>query len=152
MSTLPWQKEDSDVIRPSLVHNGSLALACLVLGIALFTTDNAKIEGALFMAIFLVASAAVIMATHLPGCTGIWLDDDGFMTRNMYKAERYRWTEVGPFSIRRRLMGSTVDFPYTPPGETEPQARSLPHGMGRSGYRLAQRMNERRNRALAAAD
>jgi hypothetical protein len=150
MSLLPWRNDEPDVIRPSLMHNGFLALGCLVLGVALFAMENAKIEGALFMALFLLASAAVIMATHLPGCTGIWLDDDGFLTRNMYKAERYRWTEVGPFTIRRRLLGSTVDFPYTPPGEDTPQSRSLPYGMGLPGWRIARRMNERRNRALAS--
>jgi hypothetical protein len=150
MSLLPWRKGESDVIRPSLMHNGFLALGCLILGIALFRVDTAKIEGALFMAIFLLLSAAVIMAAHLPGCTGVWLDDDGFLTRDMFKTERYRWTEVGPFTLRRRLFGSTVDFPYMPPGETMPQQRSLPRGMGRSGWRLVRRMNERRERALAA--
>jgi hypothetical protein len=139
----------SDIIRPSLIHNGSLALGCFGLGVALFMVDSAKIEGALFMALFLILSAGVIMAVHLPGCTGVWLDEGGFLTRDMYKSERYSWSEVGPFVYRRRMMGSSVEFPYTPPGETVPQIRSLPRGMGRSGWRLMQVMNERRNNAIA---
>jgi len=149
MNILPWRMGDSDTIRPSLVYNGSLALGCLILAIGLFGVESAKIEGALFMAIFLLLSAAVIMASHLPGCTGIWLDKEGFLTRDMYKAERYRWTEVGSFTIRRRLLGSTVEFTYTPAGETVPQMRSLPRGLGRSGWRIVRFMNERRNQALA---
>ncbi len=152
MSVLPWRKDESEAIRPSLIHNGSLALGCAGLSVALFATANAKIEGALLLAIFLLLSAAVIMAAHLPGCTGIWFDGEGFLTRDMYKSERYRWSEIGPFSIRRRLLATSVDFAYTPPGETAPQTRSLPRGMGRSPMRLARRMNTRRERALAAAD
>jgi hypothetical protein len=141
----------ADTIRPSLIHNGSLALGCFGLGIALFMVDSAKIEGAMFMALFLILSAAVIMAVHLPGCTGIWLDDDGFLVRDMYKSGRYAWSEVGPFNYRRRMMGASVEFAYTPPGETVPQMRSLPRGLGRSGWRLMQVMNERRNKAIAPA-
>jgi hypothetical protein len=149
MSVLPWRKDESEAIRPSLMHNGSLALGCAGLAIALLAADHAKVEGAMLLAIFLLLSAAVIMAAHLPGCTGIWFDAEGFLTRDMYKAERYRWPEVGPFSIRRRLLATQVDFAYTAPGETAPQTRSLPRGMGRSALRLARRMNERRERALA---
>lgn len=151
MNLQPWWKSEADVIRPSLVHNGFLALGCLGLGIALIVADNAKIQGAMLLGFFLLASAAVIMAAHLPGCTGIWLDDDGFLMRDMYKTERYRWTEIGPFTLRRRLFGATVDFPLNDSGETIPQQRSLPRGMGRSGWRLMRYMNERRERALAKA-
>lgn len=149
MSIFPRRIGDEDVIRPSLMHNGFLALGCLVLAIALFRMDSAKVEGPILMAIFLLVSAAVIMSAHLPGSTGIWLDEDGFLTRDMYKSERFRWGEVGPFSIRRRLLGTGVEFAYTPPGESMPQTRSLPRGMGRSAWRLVRLMNERRNRALA---
>jgi hypothetical protein len=141
---------DSDTIRPSLLHNGSLGLGCLFLAVMLFRTDTATMEGALYMAIFLVISAGVILATHLPGCTGVWLDDEGFLMRDMYRSERYRWSEVGPFAVRRRLFGSGVEFPYTPPGETYPQSRSLPRGLGRSGWTIARMMNERRERATGS--
>jgi hypothetical protein len=151
MSVLRWRKDEPEAIRPSLVHNGSLALGCAGLAIALFVADHSKVEGALLLAIFLLLSAAVIMAAHLPGCTGIWFDGEGFLSRDMYKAERYRWTEVGPFSIRRRLLATSADFAYMAPGETAPQTRSLPRGMGRSAVRLARQMNARRERALASA-
>ena len=150
MSLFRVKPGDPDVIRPSLAHNGFLALGCLILGVALFRAEGAKIEGALFMGIFLLLSAGVIMITHLPGCTGVWLDDGGFLVRDMYKSERYRWSEVGPFMVRRRLFGTGVEFAYTPPGETAPQVRSLPRGLGRSGWRIVQLMNQRRERALGA--
>jgi hypothetical protein len=150
MSLFRLKPGDPDVIRPSLAQNGFLALGCLILGVALLREEAAKLEGALFMGIFLMLSAGVIMATHLPGCTGVWLDDEGFLVRDMYKSERYRWSEVGPFMVRRRLFGTGVEFAYTPPGETAPQARSLPRGLGRSGWRIVQLMNQRRERALGA--
>jgi len=152
MSVLPWRKDGPEAIRPSLMHNGFLALGCAGLAIALFRMDSAKVEGAVIFGIFLLLSAAVIMSAHLPGCTGIWFDREGFLTRDMYKSERYRWPEVGPFSIRRRLLSTTVDFLYTPAGGGDPETRSLPRGLGRSALRLARRMNERRERALGAAE
>jgi len=149
MNLRPWRLDDTDTIRPSLIYNGFLALGCLVLAIALFRAESAKIEGAVFMAIFLFFSAAVIMAAHLPGCTGIWLDKDGFVTRDMYKSERYLWSEVGPFALRRRMLGSGVEFPYIPSGDGKPATRSLPRGLGRTGWKLVRFMNERRSQALA---
>lgn len=145
----PWKMGDADTVRPSLMYNGFLALGCLILGIALFRAEAAKIEGAIFMGIFLIFSAAVIMAAHLPGCTGIWLDKDGFLARDMYKSERYEWSQVGPFAPRRRMLGSGVEFPYQPTEDATPEARNLPRGMGAASYKLAQFMNERRSQALA---
>jgi hypothetical protein len=150
MSLFGPGSDASDTIRPSLLHNGVLALGCLVMGVVLLRMDDAKVEGAVYLAAFLVFCAAVIMATHLPGCTGIWLDDDGFLARDMYKSERYRWSEVGPFVPRRRLLGSGVEFLHTPPGKTAGETRSLPRGLGGSGWKIAERMNRRRERALAA--
>lgn len=142
--------DDRDTIRPSLMYNGVLGVGCLVFAAILLRTGPEKIEGAGLMAIFLVLSAGVILATHLPGCTGVWLDDDGFLVRNMYRSERYRWAEVGLFAVRRHLLGSTVDFPYTPPGETLPETRSLPVGLGRPGRKIARIMNDRRAHAVGA--
>ncbi len=142
--------DDSNEIRPSLAYNGILALGCLIMAVILFRTGPMKVEGAGLMAIFLVLSAGVIMATHLPGCTGIWFDKDGFLMREMYRSERYRWAEIGPFIVRRRALGSSVDFPFTLPGETMPETRSLPRGLGRSAWKLARMMNERRARAVGA--
>lgn len=148
MTLFSRRESDSNTIRPSLMYNGFLALGCVLLAVALFRAEAAKVEGAIFMAIFLLLSAGVIMSAHLPGCTGVWLDDEGFLTRDMYKSERYKWSEVGPFSLRRRLFGAGVEFAYTPPGATQPEARSLPRGLGGSGWRVARFMNERRARAL----
>ena len=152
MTRLRRDADDADTIRPSLLHNGFLALGCLLLGVALLRAEAADVDGATLMAGFLLLSAAVIMATHLPGCTGIWLDDEGFLLRDMYKSERYRWSEVGPFVVRRRLIGSAVEFAYTPSGETAPQTRALPRGLGGSGWKIAERMNRRRERAALAPD
>jgi len=152
MNRFPWHLGKDDTIRPSLLQNGLLALGCLLIAVALFRgDDSAKMDGALLMALFLVLSAAVVLAVHLPGCTGIWLDDEGFLTRDMYKTERYRWSEVGPFSVRRRMLGTSVEFAFTQPGETMPQIRHLPRGLGRSPVRIARFMNEWRDRVLMPA-
>jgi hypothetical protein len=143
-------RDDPDVIRPSLLHNGLLALGCLAMGIGLLRVEDPAIRGAVAMGIFLLFCAAVIMAVHLPGCTGVWLDDDGFLVRDMYRSERYRWSEVGPFVLRRRVLGSGIDFAYTPPGGSVSETRSLPRGLVGSGRKIAQRMNQRRERASPA--
>lgn len=144
--------DDSDTIRPSLVQDGFLALGCVILGIGLLRMEGEDFEGATLVAAFVLVGAAVIMATHLPGCTGIWLDGEGFLMREMYKSERFRWSEVGPFMVRRRLLGLGVDFSYTPTGETVPVMRSLPRGLGDSGWKIALRMNGRRERAVATGN
>jgi hypothetical protein len=142
---------ESNTIRPSRLHDGLLALGCLIMGIGLLRVEDATVEGAAYMGAFLLFCAAVVMATHLPGCTGVWLDDDGFLVRDLYKSRRYRWVEVGPFVVRRRLLGFGVDFPYTPPGKTTAETCSLPRGLGGSGWKIAERMNRRRERASASA-
>ena len=142
------EPDDPDIIRPSLMYNGTLAAGCLLFAVLVLRTGTAKIEGAGLMAIFLVLSAGVILATHLPGCTGVWFDDDGFLIRDMYRSERYRWAEVGLFTVRRRVVGSSVDFPYTAPDGTYAETRSLPRGLGRSGWKLARMMNDRRTHAV----
>jgi len=140
---------DGDTLRPSLAFNSTLALGCLVFAAILFRTDPAEAKAAFLWAIFLVFSAAVILATHLPGCTGVWLDDDGFTVRDMYKSTRYRWSEVGSFVMRRRLLGTEVEFPYSPPDGGPTQARHLPRALNRPGWKIALMMNRRRERALA---
>ena len=140
---------DGDTLRPSLVFNGTLALGCLLFAAILFRTDPAEAKAAFLWAIFLVFSAAVILATHLPGCTGVWLDDDGFTVRDMYKSTRYRWSEVGGFVMRRRLLGTEVEFPYSSPDGGPTQARHLPRTLNRAGWKIAAMMNRRRERALA---
>ena len=137
---------EADVIRPSLLHGGLLALGCVLLALAALRES----EAATVMAVLLLCGAAVLMAVHLPGCTGIWIDTDGFLVRDMYRSERYRWPEVGPFAVRRRLLGSAVEFAYMPPGGAVSEARTLPRTLGGSGWKIAERMNRHRERAMLA--
>lgn len=152
MSLFRRSVDDSDTIRPSLLQDGFLALGCLILGIGLLRMDAEDFEGAVLVAAFVLVGAVVIMAAHLPGCTGIWLDGEGFLVREMYRSERYRWSEVGPFMVRRRMLGLGVDFSYMPTGETVPVMRSLPRGLGDSGWKIALRMNGRRERAVGTGN
>ncbi|MEM9683188.1 MAG: hypothetical protein AAF942_07975 [Pseudomonadota bacterium] len=148
MNGLPWQQEDPDVIRPSLLYNGFLAGGCLILAVAMFGAEAGSYDSALFMVLFLLFSAGVLLASHLPGSTGVWLDDDGFETRELYKSERFRWADVGPFTVRRRLLGTMVEFALIDPDAKLPEAKQLPRGLGRSAWKLMRLMNERRDRAL----
>ena len=148
MNGLPWRQDDPDVIRPSLLYNGFLAAGCLVLAAAMFGADGGSYDSALVMILFLVFSAAVLLASHLPGSTGVWLDNDGFETRELYKSERFRWSEVGPFTTRRRLLGTMVEFALIDSDARLPEAKQLPRGLGRSARKLMRLMNERRDRAL----
>ena len=72
MTLFRRQPNDPNTIRPSLAYNGILALSCLIMAVILFRSGPMNVKGAGLLAIFLVLSAGVIMATHLPGCTGIW--------------------------------------------------------------------------------
>lgn len=142
MSDFRPPPDGTDLIKPSWVQNGFLALGCLILAFGLFRLDPDKVEGSLYMSIFMVFGAVVLMSSHLPGSTGVWLDRDGFLVREMYKSERYRWDEVGPFIVRRKLLGKSIEFPYTPAGEELPKVRSLPRAIGASAWSVAQKMND----------
>ena len=142
MSEFQPPSGETEVIRPSLLHNGFLALGCLILAVALFRLDPADIQGAYYMGAFLLFSALVIMTTHLPGATGIWIDREGFLLRDMYKSERYRWDEVGPFIVRRRLFGKGIEFSYQPLDGGPLETRSLPRGLGGAPWKVAKRMND----------
>ena len=139
---------ETEVIGASWLHNGFLALGCLILAAALFRMEPGKVQGAIYMAGFLVIGAGVILSAQLPGCTGVWLDRDGFLVRDMYKSYRYGWDEVGPFIIRRRLFGKGIEFAYTPKDGGRIESRALPRGVGRSPWTVAKKMNDWREWAL----
>ena len=142
---------ETEFIKPSVVQNGFLALGCLVLAVGLFRLDPEKVEGSIYMAGFMVFGALVLMSAHLPGSTGIWLDRDGFLVRDMYKTERYRWDEVGPFIIRRKMIGKSIEFPYRPAGADLPKPRILPRSIGKSAWAVTQKMNDWRTWATGDA-
>ncbi len=142
MSEFQPPEGETEVILPSVLQNGFLALGCLLAAGIMFRVDPAQVEAAVYMGGFFVFGAFVIMAVHLPGSTGIWIDRDGFLIRDMYKAERYDWDKVGPFIISRKLFGRGIEFAYRP-AEGEPlQVRSLPRGLGGKPRHLAKRMND----------
>ncbi len=142
MSDFQPPEGETEVIRPSVLHNGFLALGCVLAAAVMFKVDPARVQGAVYMGGFLVFGALVIMSSHLPGSTGIWVDRDGFLVRDMYKSERYRWDEVGPFIIRRKLIGKGIEFAYQPADGGLPQVRLLPRGLGGAPWQIAKRMND----------
>ena len=138
---------ETDVIRPSLLHNGFMALGCAIMAGAMFRAGAESIEGATYLGIFLSLGATMFLASHLPGCTGIWLDRDGFLVRDLYSSRRYEWNEVSIFDVRRKLLGRGIDFAYRPADADRPEARSLPRGVGGSVWTVAKKMNDWRARA-----
>ena len=142
MSAFEPPPGEVEELKPSWLHNGFLALGCLILAGAMFGLDPETNKGAIYMGAFLIFSALVILATHLPGATGVWIDRDGFLVREMYKTDRYSWDEVGPFITRRKLLGKAIEFPYAPADGGNVQARSLPRGLTGSVFSVAKKMND----------
>jgi len=138
---------ETDVIRPSLLHNGFMALGCAIMAGAMFRAGAQSIEGATYLGIFLSLGATMFLVSHLPGCTGVWLDRDGFLVRDLYSSRRYEWHEVGIFDVRRKMLGRGIDFAYRPLGADRAEARSLPRGVGGSVWTVAKKMNDWRVRA-----
>jgi len=138
---------ETDVIRPSLLHNGFMALGCAIMAGAMFRAGAQSIEGATYLGIFLSLGATMFLVSHLPGSTGIWLDRDGFLIRDLYSSRRYEWNEVGIFDVRRKMLGRGIDFAYRPLDADRPEARSLPRGVGSSVWAVAKTMNDWRARA-----
>lgn len=151
MTELEPPPDETVVFRPSWIHNGFLAVGCLILAAALFRMDPQTGQGALYMAGFLIFSALIILSTHLPGCTGVWVDRDGFLVRDMYRTDRYRWDEVSAFVVRRKVLGKSIEFSYSPSDGGDVQARSLPRGLTGSVWGVAKKMNDWRVLAMQDA-
>jgi len=142
MSDFQPPEGETEVIRPSVLHNGFLALGCVLGAGVLFTLDPGKVQGAVYMGGFFLFGALVIMSSHLPGSTGVWVDRDGFLVRDMYKSERYRWDQVGHFFIRKKLFGKGIEFAYQPADGGPLEVRLLPRGLGGAPWQIAKRMND----------
>lgn len=144
MSEIEPPSGGTEVIGPSWLHNGVMAAGCLMLAYFMFRLGVAQMKGAYWMSAFMVFSAFVFLAVHLPGATGIWIDRDGFVVRDMYRTERFEWEGVGPFMVRRKLLGKAIDFTYVSPDRDRVESRSLPRGLAGSIWMLAKRMNDLR--------
>ena len=142
MSDFQPPEGETEVIRPSVLHNGFLAFGCVLAAAIMFKLDPAKVQGSMYMGGFLFFGALIIMTPHLPGSTGIWVDRDGFLVRDMYTSERYRWDEVGPFIINRKIFGKGIEFAYQPPDGGLPQVRQLPRSLGGAPQHVAKCMND----------
>jgi hypothetical protein len=142
MSDFQPPEGETEVIRPSVLHNGFLAFGCVLAAAIMFKLDPAKVQGSMYMGGFLFFGALIIMTPHLPGSTGIWIDRDGFLVRDMYKSERYRWDEVGRFIVNRKIFGKGIEFAYQPPDGGLPQVRQLPRSLGGAPQHVAKRMND----------
>jgi hypothetical protein len=134
--------DETEIIGPSWLNNGFMALGCVILAVALFRLDAEVVKGAPWMAAFLIFGALVILSAHLPGATGVWLDREGFLVRDMYKSTQYRWDEVGPFMVRRKMLGKAVEFSYRSADSDRMETRGLPRGVGGSVWSLAKKMND----------
>lgn len=146
------ESDDRDglTIAPSLVGNAGTGIACILLAFGLFRA-RAAVEDVWLLSLFLVLGGVVFLAAHLPGATGLWLDREGFEMREMYKARRFQWQEVGVFTVRRKLIGTAIVFAYTPRAGGTPEEVSLPRGVGYSIAGVARTMNDWRARAVGEA-
>jgi len=133
---------ERETIGPSWLHNGIMAAGCLVLAFVMFRLGEAQMRGAYWMSAFMVLSAFVFLAAHLPGATGVWIDRDGFLLREMYRAERFEWDRVGAFMVRRKLLGKAIEFTYDSPVSGRIESRTMPRGLAGSLWGVAKRMND----------
>lgn len=133
---------ETEVIGPSWLHNGVMAVGCLALAFVMFRLGVAQMKGAYWMSAFMVFSAAVFLAAHLPGATGVWIDREGFLVREMYRAERFEWERVSAFMVRRKLLGKAIEFTYDSPRSGRVEGRTLPRGLAGSLWGVAKRMND----------
>jgi hypothetical protein len=138
-------------IRPSMTRGLAVVLGSVLLTVGFVRIGMTGTGPAYpaFLAAVLVGAGAVLAAVALlPGASGLWLDADGFELREIYSVKRYRWSEVGEFAVRRKILGRAVEFAYQPSGG-KPEKRSLSASYTIPAFRLAQLMNEWRERALA---
>ena len=142
MSNFEPPPDETEVIGPSWLHNGVMATGCLILAFVMFRLGLAQMKGAYWMSAFMTFSAFVFLAAHLPGATGVWIDRDGFLIREMYRTERFSWEAVGPFMVRRKLLGKAVDFTYESPESGRVESRAMPRGIAGSIWMVAKRMND----------
>jgi len=142
MSEFTPPEDETEVIGPSWLHNGVMALGCLALAFFMFRLGEAQMRGAYWMAAFMAFSAFVFLAAHLPGATGVWIDRDGFLTREMYQTERFEWARTGAFMVRRKLLGKMIEFTYDSPASGRMETRTLPRGLAGSLWVNAKRMND----------
>lgn len=142
---------DSDTIGPSWLYNGFMASGCLIMAVALFQADSEIVGDGVYISFFLLFAAAVLLLSHAPGSTGVWLDRDGFLMREMYSSRRYEWDQVGRFEVRRKLLGKAIDFAVLSSDSGMAEVRSLPRGVGGSVWDVAKKMNEWRDRAVGEA-
>jgi hypothetical protein len=101
--------------------------------------------------------AVVALVTVMPGSTGLELDGEGFRTRTLYwRGGLLRWEEVGPFHAEAHGSKQVVAFELAPKGKAKgglhpsDGGATLPDNYGYSAQSLANKLNEHREKALAA--
>jgi hypothetical protein len=138
-------------IRPSLGRNivysvTAVAVAAVVIDMG-WSGETSALPA--FLAGFvLLAGAGVVLAAHLPGASGLYLTSEGFEVHELYNVKACRWEDVGPFTLKRRLVGKAVEFSHAAGENGRPEIRTLPGNYAISPYRLLQVMNEWRDRAI----
>jgi hypothetical protein len=151
MSEAPQGGESTVEIKPSLARSVIYAITAVAMSVAflqLARTGETSLVPAILGALVLFVGAAVLLAAHLPGGSLLRLTQDGFEIREFRNSTVYRWTDVSPFGLRRRMLGTSIEFADLAAEGGKPQVRTLPSGYTISIHRLLQLMNEWRDRAL----
>ena len=150
MTDAPEGQDEILVIRPSLGRNAVYAVTAVVMaGIFLELARSGQTSPlpAILGAIVLVIGAATLLSAHLPDASYLRLTPEGFEIREFRKSTYYRWTEVSPFGLRRRVLGTAIEFAVFPPDGSKPESRTLPAGYTVPVRQLIQTMSEWRQRA-----
>ena len=83
---------------------------------ALLLVNFAGNTGATIMAVLSVLVAALAGAMLVPGANSLRLDADGFEVTHLFRAKRYRWSDVSDFAVHSLgQSGEVVAFKTSDP-------------------------------------
>ena len=138
------------VLHPSPVKSIAMAVASAGIAILCFRYWFDGLEYAWVAGCFL-AVGAMFYAMHLaPGAYAMTLSREGVEIMELYTVKRYAWSEVSAFTVRRGILGATIQFLHHPSGAPMPSRAKLNESFGRAPYKLAELLNEWRTRAAQA--
>jgi hypothetical protein len=113
-------------------------------------------------AIFFGLCAIVLAATLLPNSSYLQIGPEGFAIRSLYRTQSFRWSDVGPFVVRRFKNGQMVMFDFSEEYSQQRRLRELSKALaghdgglvdsyGLSHDDLAALLNRYREAAIEAA-
>jgi hypothetical protein len=74
----------------------------------------------------------ISVASMLPNASYLWLTDEGFTMRTLYRTHTFRWQDVTGFGVGWVLTNKMVMFNFEPEYRRTPRLRSL--NVGLVGY------------------